>query len=122
MLYVYVSEVLDLVLKLLLFWQFSKGSGKHVEEKKLKVVLISPPSSPVLLPVNGDLKQDSHGQVHVQKDRLPTAEGVENIPPPLTVSPSPFITAISFSVCVSLSSFVCEDLLAASVESYAIAM
>ncbi|MCI36067.1 vesicle-associated protein 2-2-like, partial [Trifolium medium] len=29
---------------------FAKDTGKYIEEKKLKVVLISPPSSPVLLP------------------------------------------------------------------------
>ncbi|KAJ1395173.1 PapD-like superfamily [Sesbania bispinosa] len=59
---------------------FAKDSGKYIEEKKLKVVLISPPSSPVLLPVNGDMKQDPSNEIIVQKDRVPS--GVENIPPP----------------------------------------
>ncbi|KAK7292320.1 hypothetical protein RIF29_08098 [Crotalaria pallida] len=62
---------------------FAKDSGKYIEEKKLKVVLISPhspPSSPVLLPVNGDVKQDSSNETHVQKDSV--SAGVENIPPP----------------------------------------
>ncbi|CAL0307239.1 unnamed protein product [Lupinus luteus] len=63
---------------------FAKDSGKYIEEKKLKVVLISPPSSPVLFPVNGDVKKDSSKETHVQKDRVP--DGVENIPPPLTDS------------------------------------
>ncbi|KAJ1385588.1 Vesicle-associated membrane-protein-associated protein [Sesbania bispinosa] len=63
---------------------FAKDSGKYIEEKKLKVVLISPPSSPVLLPVNGDMKQDPSNEIIVQKDRVPS--GVENIPPPLRVS------------------------------------
>ncbi|OIW00038.1 hypothetical protein TanjilG_26375 [Lupinus angustifolius] len=63
---------------------FAKDSGKYIEEKKLRVVLIAPPSSPVLLPVNGDTNQDSSNEIHVQKDWVPT--GVENIPLPLRVS------------------------------------
>lgn len=66
--------------------QFAKDSEKYIEEKKLRVVLISPPSSPVLLPVavNGETKQDlSTNEIHVQKDRVPS--GVENIPPPSMV-------------------------------------
>lgn len=72
--------------------QFAKDTGKYVEEKKLKVVLISPPSSPVLLPVNGDIKQDPSNQINVLKDRVPS--GIENIPPPLRVSyfPSKFLS------------------------------
>ncbi|TKY54107.1 Vesicle-associated protein 2-2 [Spatholobus suberectus] len=63
---------------------FAKDSGKYIEEKKLKVVLISPPSSPVLLPLNGDMKHDPSNEVNVQKDKVPS--GVENIPPPHRVS------------------------------------
>ncbi|WJX90551.1 hypothetical protein P8452_72436 [Trifolium repens] len=64
---------------------FAKGTGMYIEEKKLKVVLISPPSSPVLLPVNGDVKQDqSNNQINVLKDRV--LSGIENIPPPIRVS------------------------------------
>ncbi|MED6156950.1 hypothetical protein PIB30_018871 [Stylosanthes scabra] len=63
---------------------FSKESGNYVEEKKLRVVLISPPSSPVLLPVNSDLNHhDSQGGF---KDRLLTPDGLENLPPSFTVS------------------------------------
>ncbi|KAI5415863.1 vesicle-associated protein 1-1 isoform X1 [Lathyrus oleraceus] len=62
---------------------FVKYSG-YIEEKKLKVVLISPPSSPVLLPVNGDMKQDPSYQINVLKDRV--ISGIENIPPPLKTS------------------------------------
>ncbi|KAL5566994.1 hypothetical protein UlMin_030158 [Ulmus minor] len=32
--------------------------GKYVEEKKLKVILISPPNSPTLSPINGTMKQE----------------------------------------------------------------
>lgn len=46
---------------------FAKDSGKYIEEKKLRVVLISPPSSPVLLPVNGDMKHDQSYEINVQK-------------------------------------------------------
>lgn len=59
---------------------FAKDNGKYIEEKKLRVVLISPPSSPVLLPVNADMKHDPSNEINVQKDRVPS--GVENIPPP----------------------------------------
>ncbi|TKY72019.1 Vesicle-associated protein 2-2 [Spatholobus suberectus] len=56
--------------------QFMKDNGRHVEEKKLRVVLISPSSSPV----NGDLKQDSPNQMPpsltVEKG-LGTAQGME---------------------------------------------
>ncbi|XP_061374313.1 vesicle-associated protein 2-2-like [Gastrolobium bilobum] len=63
---------------------FAKDSGKYVEEKKLRVVLISSSSSPeVLLPVNGDLKQDLSNQIQLQKDSVPS--GVENMTPPLTL-------------------------------------
>ncbi|KAL4398094.1 hypothetical protein AHAS_Ahas01G0257500 [Arachis hypogaea] len=65
-----------------IFLQFAKDSGKYIEEKKLRVVLISPSSSPVLLPVNGEAKQESN-KVPMEKDRVPS--GVENIPPPLKV-------------------------------------
>ncbi|XP_028759815.1 vesicle-associated protein 2-2 [Neltuma alba] len=60
---------------------FAKVDGKLTEEKKLRVVLTSPPSSPVLLPVNGDTKQDPSNEIHLQRDRV-LPSGVENIPPP----------------------------------------
>ncbi|CAA6654214.1 unnamed protein product [Spirodela intermedia] len=37
---------------------FSKDSGNHIEEIKLRVVLVSAPQSPVLQPINGSLHQD----------------------------------------------------------------
>ncbi|KAK6911471.1 Major sperm protein (MSP) domain, partial [Dillenia turbinata] len=36
---------------------FSKDDGKYIEDRKLKVVLTSPPHSPVLSPMNGISKQ-----------------------------------------------------------------
>ncbi|KAK9933674.1 hypothetical protein M0R45_020856 [Rubus argutus] len=62
---------------------FAKDSGKYIEEKKLRVVLTSPPHSPVFLPVNGESKQDLCYETSVQKDTL---NGVENIPPPQRVA------------------------------------
>jgi hypothetical protein len=50
---------------------------------KLRVILISPPPSPVLLPINGVSKQDTSCETSVQKDRV--LSGVENIPPPQRV-------------------------------------
>ena len=41
--------------------QFAKDEGKYVEERKLRVILTSPPGSPTLSPIKGDLKQ---GKVH----------------------------------------------------------
>ncbi|XP_022761207.1 vesicle-associated protein 2-2-like [Durio zibethinus] len=63
---------------------FSKESGKHIEEKKLKVFLTSPPHSPVLAAINGKLKQDSGHETSSPRDRAWT--GVENIPPPQRVA------------------------------------
>ncbi|KAL5067872.1 hypothetical protein RYX36_018759 [Vicia faba] len=59
---------------------FVKDSGKYISENKLKVVLISPLSLQVLLPVNGDMKLDPPYQIKVLKDRV--ISGIENIPPP----------------------------------------
>ncbi|CAB4316011.1 unnamed protein product [Prunus armeniaca] len=36
---------------------FAKDDGKYIEEKKLRVTLISPPNSPMLSPIKVDLKQ-----------------------------------------------------------------
>ncbi|CBI26121.3 hypothetical protein VitviT2T_006383 [Vitis vinifera] len=58
---------------------FAKDSGKYLEEKKLRVVLIGPAHSPVLLPLNGLLKQDPCHENFSQKDQL--LSGVENTPP-----------------------------------------
>ncbi|KAJ0092337.1 hypothetical protein Patl1_25564 [Pistacia atlantica] len=58
---------------------FAKDSGKYIDEKKLRVVLISPPQSPILLPRNGELKQDPLQETSMLKDVALT--GVENIPP-----------------------------------------
>ncbi|KAL5073668.1 hypothetical protein RYX36_012652 [Vicia faba] len=49
---------------------FIKDSGKYIEENKLKVVLISPPSLLILISVNGDMKQDPPYQVNVLKYRV----------------------------------------------------
>ncbi|XP_048320774.2 vesicle-associated protein 1-2 isoform X2 [Ziziphus jujuba] len=59
---------------------FAKDSGRYIEEKKLKVALISPPPSPLLIQNNAETKQSLHCESSVQKDRL--VSGVENIPPP----------------------------------------
>ncbi|KAF7150177.1 hypothetical protein RHSIM_Rhsim02G0014000 [Rhododendron simsii] len=60
---------------------FAKDNGKHIEESKLRVVLISPPRSRVLLPSNGVTKQELPYETSGQKDKLCT--GVENLPPPM---------------------------------------
>ncbi|XWS53680.1 hypothetical protein CRYUN_Cryun10bG0021300 [Craigia yunnanensis] len=63
---------------------FSKESGKHIEKKKLKVFLTSPPHSPVLAAINGELKQDLVHETSSPRDRA--WSGVENIPPPQRVA------------------------------------
>lgn len=60
---------------------FSRDGEKNIQERKLKVVLISPPPSPVLVPRNGEAKQDPYTATTVQKDKVKS--GAENIPPPL---------------------------------------
>ncbi|KAE8660121.1 Vesicle-associated protein 1-3 [Hibiscus syriacus] len=63
---------------------FSKESGRDIEEKKLKVFLTSPPQSPVLTAINGDLKQEMDHETSPRKDKA--CRGVENIPPPQKVA------------------------------------
>lgn len=59
---------------------FAKDSGKHLEEYKLRVVLVSPSHSPVLLPINGVLKNEPSYESSTQKDIL--VRGAGNLPPP----------------------------------------
>lgn len=49
---------------------FSKEGGKYSEEKKLKVVLISPPHSSFLLPSSGELKKDCPGGLYSTKFQI----------------------------------------------------
>ncbi|KAM0962813.1 hypothetical protein ACFX13_022314 [Malus domestica] len=58
---------------------FSKDSSRYVEERRLKVMLISPTASPVFVPINGESKQDPCYDTSVKMDRV--LSGVENIPP-----------------------------------------
>lgn len=53
-----------------IIWQFSKDSGKYIEENKLRVILISPPSSPVLSPINGAMKQAPTYEAPMPKDEV----------------------------------------------------
>ncbi|KAL5995296.1 hypothetical protein ACLOJK_025354 [Asimina triloba] len=64
---------------------FTKENGRYVEENKLKVVLISPPHSPVLLPINGVSKQEQAYETPISKQEPITKDQVstdaENLPP-----------------------------------------
>ncbi|KAK9998133.1 hypothetical protein SO802_017736 [Lithocarpus litseifolius] len=62
---------------------FAKDSGIYIVEKKLRVILTAPPPSPILLPINGVLKQDPSCEASMLKDIV--RSGVENIPPPQRV-------------------------------------
>ncbi|GAV87610.1 Motile_Sperm domain-containing protein, partial [Cephalotus follicularis] len=59
---------------------FAKDSGKFIEDVKLRVVLVSPPQSPVMLPINREFKQETCHETSMQKDRV--LNGVENFCPP----------------------------------------
>ncbi|GAV69688.1 Motile_Sperm domain-containing protein, partial [Cephalotus follicularis] len=59
---------------------FAKDSGKFIEDMKLRVVLVSPPQSPVLLPINRELKQETCHETSMQKDRV--LNGVKKFCPP----------------------------------------
>lgn len=48
--------------------QFSKENGRYIEESKLRVVLVSPPHSPVLQPINVALNQEPAFEVPVLKE------------------------------------------------------
>ncbi|KAJ6359892.1 hypothetical protein OIU77_003990 [Salix suchowensis] len=63
---------------------FAKDNGKHVEEVKMRVALISPPESPVLSPINGVLKQGPFFEPSVLKD--PVENRVEILAPPQTIA------------------------------------
>ncbi|XP_068662348.1 vesicle-associated protein 2-2-like isoform X2 [Aristolochia californica] len=49
---------------------FAKESGRFIEEDKLRVVLVSPPHSPVLLPISGTLKQESDFEAPVIREAV----------------------------------------------------
>lgn len=70
--------------------QFAKDSGNYVEEKKIKVVLVRPLQSPVLLPINGVFNQELQLEVSARKDGGAHC-GVENIPPAQMVREEPLL-------------------------------
>ncbi|XP_057963490.1 vesicle-associated protein 2-2-like [Malania oleifera] len=49
---------------------FSKDDGRYIEESKLRVILISPPHSPVLSPINGTLKQVPSYEASVENNQV----------------------------------------------------
>ncbi|KAJ4844683.1 hypothetical protein Tsubulata_018303 [Turnera subulata] len=58
---------------------FSRQSGEHIEERKLRVILVSPSHSQVLLPNNVELKKDPSHDASLLRDV--NEKGIENIPP-----------------------------------------
>ncbi|CAH9084914.1 unnamed protein product [Cuscuta epithymum] len=63
---------------------FMKYKAKYIHENKLKVLLISPPESPVWQPVNGVLKEYFPDNSSTLNEKLQI--GVENLPPPHEVT------------------------------------
>lgn len=65
---------------------FSKDNGRYIEEKKLRVFLVSPPQSPVLQQVNRTLNEESTNEFAYVKEasflkvQAPVS-GIENFPP-----------------------------------------
>ncbi|XP_062005233.1 vesicle-associated protein 2-2-like [Rosa rugosa] len=57
---------------------FAKDEGKYVEEKKLRVILFSPPDSPILSPIKVDLKQGQGNEASILNDQV--FGGVETLP------------------------------------------
>ncbi|XP_057499508.1 vesicle-associated protein 2-2-like isoform X2 [Actinidia eriantha] len=49
---------------------FAKDNGRYIEENKLRVILISPPNSPILSPINGTLKQVPPCEASILKDQV----------------------------------------------------
>ncbi|ONK63419.1 uncharacterized protein A4U43_C07F14960 [Asparagus officinalis] len=47
---------------------FSKENGRYIDESKLRVVLVSPPHSPALQPINGALKQEPVNEAPLVKE------------------------------------------------------
>ncbi|KAK1316334.1 Vesicle-associated protein 2-2 [Acorus calamus] len=78
---------------------FRKDSGKDIEESKLRVILVSPPHSPVLQPINGVLNQDlvyeaprTKDQISaapVLKDQISSAPVIKDSVPPVPVLKDP---------------------------------
>ncbi|XAR52522.1 hypothetical protein NMG60_11020649 [Bertholletia excelsa] len=63
---------------------FFKDDGRYIEENKMKVILISPPNSPVLSPMNGTLKPIPNYDALILKD--PVLREVESFAPHQTVA------------------------------------
>jgi len=59
---------------------FAKDDGRYIEENKLTVILVSPPNSPVLSPINGTLKQVSAYETSTLKDQF--LRKIESFTPP----------------------------------------
>ncbi|PSS24888.1 Vesicle-associated protein 2-2, N-terminally processed like [Actinidia chinensis var. chinensis] len=49
---------------------FAKDNGRYIEENKLRVILISPPNSPILSPINGTLKHVPPYEASILKDQV----------------------------------------------------
>ena len=58
------------------YWQFVKDRGNYVEEKKLRVILVSLPDSPTLSPINGNLNPGMGRETSFSKDQ--PLSGVED--------------------------------------------
>ncbi|OMO55346.1 PapD-like protein [Corchorus olitorius] len=76
---------------------FVKDTGRYVEENKLKVVLVSPPPSPVLSPINGTMNQGIDYDSSIPKETTLTKDGI--------IAPLLMVTKVEESKAIDVEDF-----------------
>ena len=62
-----------------------RDGEKYVEEVKLRVLLVSPPNSPVISPKDGESKQEQCHETSIHKNDSQVTSGLEKVTPHLKV-------------------------------------
>ncbi|GAB2266246.1 hypothetical protein Dimus_001267 [Dionaea muscipula] len=97
---------------------FSKDAGKYVEEKKLKVTLVSPSGPPTSVTGNSDVRQDTSHSSSREIDKAP--RGVENLwSPRKDMDEFRSVDAIENSAFTADYTAADDNIIAKSVESRA---
>ncbi|RWW32707.1 hypothetical protein BHE74_00029311 [Ensete ventricosum] len=78
---------------------FSKENGRYIQENKLRVILVSPPHSPALEPINGALMQEPANEIPDSAVTCIPIDGVSQQEPATEV---PILRNISISDNVSV--------------------
>lgn len=79
--------------------QFSKEDGRYIQENKLRVVLVSPPHSPALEPINGALRQEPANEI---PDSAVTCIPIDGVSQQEPANEVPILRNISISDNVSV--------------------